>query len=195
MKIFILCASISPKELTSGTISTTMRMDSNKNKNNSKIQIETGFLSDKDRDYLLFGAGDMKPHEKQERKNSIRDRTVAALTDFAYLVNLDDATRQEIFTELLPVIDQEKFPDFDNHSERILISPSIYLGVSHCIDFIYTSLGFIRFKKLLQISIFQAIFWECRNHFERVHPIRPEDIKFTIDSTNNDSSYLQDLFG
>jgi hypothetical protein len=171
------------------------KMKSNEDKNNSKnVPISTGFLSPIDRDYLLFGGEDLDAAALQKRKNSIRDSTIGALIDFTYLVNLDLNTRSEIFQDLVPILDKKTFPNFDNHSERILISPSIYLGVSHCLDFFYTSLGFSRFKKLLQISIFQALFWECRKHFERIHPVRPEDIHFNIDTDTSESSYLHNLF-
>ncbi|WP_415488705.1 hypothetical protein [Candidatus Hikarchaeum yamanae] len=170
-------------------------MNSNEDQNNSEnIPTSLGFLSPSDREYLLFGEGDLDAAELQKRKNSIRDNTIGGLIDFTYLVNLDLDTRTEIFKNLVPILDQETFPNFDDHSERILISPSIYLGVSHCIDFLYTSLGFSRFKKLLQISLFQALFWECRKHFERIHPVRPEDIHFNIDIDTSESSYLHDLF-
>ncbi len=170
-------------------------MNANEDQNSpEQTPMPLGFLSPIDRDYLLFGAENIDAVELQQIKNSIRDNTIGALLDFTYLVNLDPDTRAEIFKDLVPILDQKTFPDFDNHSERILISPSIYLGVSHCLDFLYTSLGFSRFKKLLQISIFQALFWECRKHFERIHPVRPDDIHFYIDIDTSESSYLHNLF-
>ena len=122
-------------------------MNSNEDQNNPETTpLSLGFLSPADRDYLLFGEGDMDAADLQKRKNSIRDNTIGGLIDFTYLVNLDPDTRAEIFKDLVPMLDQETFPNFENHSERILISPSIYLGVSHCIDFLYTSLGFSQFR-------------------------------------------------
>ena len=184
----------SQRAMNCGTFHISMTEHSNDQSHSENPSHLPGFLSPLDRDYLLFGGADLDKTEVEIRKTSIRNSTTGALADFTYLVNLDPSTRDEIFKDLIHLLDQETFTDFDNHTERILISPSIYLGVSHCLDFFYTSLGFHRFKRLLQISIFQALFWECRKHFERIHPLRPEDIHFDINVDTSDSSYLHNLF-
>ena len=78
-------------------------MNSNEDQNNSEnIPTSLGFLSPADRDYLLFGEGDIDVAELQKRKNSIRDNTIGAFIDFTYLVNLDPDTRTEIFKDFFP---------------------------------------------------------------------------------------------
>ena len=80
-------------------------MNSNEDQNNSEnIPTSLGFLSPADREYLLFGEGDLDAAELQKRKNSIRDNTIGGLIDFTYLVNLDLDTRTEIFKDLVPTI-------------------------------------------------------------------------------------------
>lgn len=154
-----------------------------------------GFLSAADREYLLYGGEDLDPAERRRRERRVRDRTVDAFVDFTYLAHLDSAGRDAVFEELYEVLDDESFPSFDNHGERIAISPPIYLGVLHVLDFLYTSLGFSRFRKLLQVSVFQSIFWEARRRFERVHPVRPEDVQFDIAVDEEQFAAVKELFG
>lgn len=153
-----------------------------------------GFLSAADREYLLYG-DDLDPDERRRRERQIRERTVDAFVDFTYLAHLDREGRDAIFEELYTQLDDESFPRFEDHGERIAISPPIYLGVLHVFDFLYTSLGFERFKKLLQVSVFQAVFWEGRRRFERIHPVRPEDIQFDIAVDDEEFASIKELFG